>query len=106
MNAWEFIAPMVLGVVLVVTAGAVILLRPVSKRLGELLELMIEDRRKGERGGRAQLDHLAEVVETVQSRLALIEERQDFTDALLGRGEGEPVRLPRPAPREGTVEDR
>ena len=38
---WEFIAPMIVSVVLVLTVGGVVLLRPVTKRLGALLDVMV-----------------------------------------------------------------
>ena len=30
---WEFIAPMIVGIVLILTVGGVVLLRPIAKRL-------------------------------------------------------------------------
>ena len=38
---WEFIAPMIVGIVLIFTVGGVILLRPIAKRLGALLDVMV-----------------------------------------------------------------
>lgn len=77
---WEFIAPMVAMMTLILTAGAVLVLRPVAKRLGDLIELMIEERR-----GRASGDavQLRDLVETLNARLAVLEERQDFQESLL-----------------------
>ena len=75
------IAPMLVLLTLILTTGGVILFRPLAKRLGDLLELMAQQRRavpESEDGA-----HMRDVVETLNARIALLEERQDFTDALL-----------------------
>ena len=36
---WDALAPMIVGVTLIITTGGVVLLRPLTKRLVELLEL-------------------------------------------------------------------
>lgn len=73
---------------LILTVAGVVLLRPLAKRLGDLLELMVEQRRSSLGGEEAAPTR--ELVETLSARTALLEERQDFTDSLL------------PAPREPT----
>ena len=83
---WDNIAPMVVAVVLILTTGGVVLLRPLSKRLSELLELYTRDKAGGQI---AEIRRMREVVETLEARLRLVEERQDFTDRLL---EGPPER--------------
>ena len=40
---WEFIAPMVISIVFILTVGGVLVLRPISKRISELLELYARD---------------------------------------------------------------
>jgi hypothetical protein len=57
------------------------LLRPVAKRLGDLLELMAKQR-TGELDdpGSQRLNTLLEAIDT---RLGLVEERLDFTDSML-----------------------
>lgn len=40
---WEFVAPMILSIVLILTVGGVVLLRPLTKRLVELIEVMTRD---------------------------------------------------------------
>lgn len=72
----------------ILTAGGVLILRPLSKRLGELLEVMTRERRLPSAG--AEVAQLRERVATLESRLALVEERQDFSEALLHRGEPRP----------------
>ena len=41
---WEFIAPMLVGIVFIITMGGVLLLRPVAKRASALLEAMAQER--------------------------------------------------------------
>ena len=77
---WEFIAPMIMTVVLILTVGGVMVLRPIAKRIGDLLELYARDRREGLEGDVSQIRDL---LETMNARLHLMEERQDFTERLL-----------------------
>ena len=80
---WEFIAPMIVSVVLVLTVGGVVLLRPVTKRLGALLDVMVQEK---SRSSRTDDRRLLETIDTLNDRLSLLEERQDFTERLIGRG--------------------
>ena len=81
---WEFIAPLIMSVVLILTVGGVLILRPIARHLGSLLEAMTREKLDG---GRAQeLGHVRELMETMNQRLQLMEERQEFTDRLLERG--------------------
>jgi hypothetical protein len=75
------IAPMLVLLTLILTTGGVILFRPLAKRLGDLLEIMAQQRRAVPENDDAA--RMREVVETMNARIALLEERQDFTDALL-----------------------
>ncbi len=70
---------------LVITFGAVILLKPLMRNLGNYLEAKAEER-KG-LGGRPQedWDRLFAGLEGLGSRLDALEERQDFTEKLLTR---------------------
>jgi len=78
---WEFIAPLVMTITLILTTGTVLLLRPVTKRLGDLIETTVKQKR-GELPA-AEMGQVRDVLETMNQRLALIEDRQDFTDALI-----------------------
>lgn len=80
---WEFIAPMIVSVVLILTVGGVALLRPVAKRLGALLDVMVMEKT---RVSQADNGRLLETIETLNDRLSLVEERQDFTERLISRG--------------------
>lgn len=98
----QMIAPMVVAIVLILTVGGVVLLRPLSKRLGWLLEAMARDRERPQIG--QEMERLRELLETMNGRLTLLEERQDFTDALLT--DPERRRLRAPTESEGDVPER
>ncbi len=89
---WEVIAPMIVGIVLILTIGGVTLLRPLAKRLGDLLELMAEERRSGD--VTAGFDQIRELLERQNSRLELLERRQDFTESLLASRQQSAVEPP------------
>jgi len=83
------VAPMVMAITLFLVVGGVILLRPITKRLGSLLEVMTQQKREPVAG--AEDSELRQYVANLESRLSLLEERQNFTEALLAateRGEG------------------
>lgn len=90
------IAPMVVMVTGIVCTAGVLVLRPISKRLGDLLEVMTRDRRAPDRG--AEIGQLRDLMQSIDSRLSLIEERQDFAEAMLSSGE-----RPRAALRDGSA---
>lgn len=92
---WDLIAPMVVSIVFFVTVGGVILLRPLSKRLGDLLEVMAQERRELP-GLEREFTRMREGLDRLEDRLQLLEERQDFTDQLLRRGEGEKKEIEAP----------
>ena len=85
---WEFIAPMIVMIVLIMTVGGVAVLRPIAKRISELLELYARDRTTGIE---SDVHQIRDLLETMEARLHLMEERQDFTEKLLS-----PVRRPEP----------
>jgi hypothetical protein len=69
----------VVSVVFILTVGGVILLRPMMKRLGEFLEVLIQDKRR--LGGRVTAP--SAVNEALEQRISLLEERVEFTERLL-----------------------
>lgn len=80
---WANIAPMIVAVVAIVTMGGIAVLRPLSKRVADLMEFYAHDRRTGIEGDVGQIRDL---LETMDARLQLMEERQDFTERLLSAG--------------------
>lgn len=77
----ELLAPMVFAVILTLTIGGVILLKPIANKLGHLLEAMAKEKNEPQLG--PDIGHLRDLLETTNARLALLEERQEFTEALL-----------------------
>ena len=73
-------APLIVTLVLILTVGGVALLRPISKRLGDIAELMLRDK-QGD--SEKELRRVGDLLETMSARLALLEDRQDFTERLL-----------------------
>lgn len=80
---WSVLAPQIVGAIFIVTVGGVILLRPITSRLGALVEAMAQEKQ-----ARAsdEVHRLREEVETLRSRMELLEDRQDFTEGLIGAG--------------------
>lgn len=73
--------PAAVGIVFFLTVGGVILLRPITKRLGEYLEVLIREKREEPRvEGQEQLRHS---LEGLEDRLSLVEEKLEFTERLL-----------------------
>lgn len=90
----EALATIVVPTVFILTTGAVIILRPITKRLTDLIELYSRDRQAGVQ---VDLQQIKDLLETTNARLQLLEERQDFTDRLLAPDPSTPKRpeLPR-----------
>ena len=76
----EILAPLILTVVLTLTVGGVLLLRPIAKRLGDIAELMLREKQGGTE---RELRRMGDLLETVDARMTLLEDRQDFTERLL-----------------------
>lgn len=80
------VAPMVVMVTGLLVTGLVLLLRPISTRLGKYLEVLAEERRRHlaqEPMGREDAARMVSLMDSLDQRLRQIEERQDFTDKLL-----------------------
>lgn len=65
--------------------GGIILLRPITKHLGQYLEAKAEAGRT--LGGRSpeEMEKVFNFMEGISDRLELLEERQDFTEKLLSK---------------------
>ncbi len=81
MIEWEILAPMIVAVTLIITTGGVVLLRPLTKRLVELID--VTTRQKANPRVQSDSEVIRDLLETMNSRLALLEERQDFAERLL-----------------------
>ncbi len=80
----EQIVLAIVTVTLFLTVGGVLVLRPIAKRIGDLLEVMTRERLDPSRT--KEMEHVRDLLETVNSRMSLMEERQEFTDRLLESG--------------------
>ena len=78
---WNMVAPMIVAVVLFLTIGGVLVLRPIAKHLGAYLEALT--RQQLEPGRNEDLHQLRDILDTLNQRLHLLEERQDFAERLL-----------------------
>jgi hypothetical protein len=76
------LAPVIIMVTGILTTGGVLILRPITKHLAEYLRLRALKEQKLEAGG-ADLAQLRDALVNAESRLALLEERQNFTESLL-----------------------
>ncbi len=77
----EFMIP----IVLFLTTGAVLILRPLTKRAGLLLEAMAKERMRPPAADPASDPRTHALLEHMVRRLDLIEERLDFTERLLDK---------------------
>lgn len=90
----EIIAPVIFAIILTLTVGGVILLKPIANKLGHLLEAMAKERSEPQLD--SGISHLRDLLETTNARLSLLEERQEFTEALLNDRSRRRPALPRP----------
>jgi hypothetical protein len=88
----EALATIVVPTVFILTTGAVVILRPITKRLTDLIELYSRDKQTGIQG---DVQQIRDLLETMNARLQLIEERQDFTERLLTGDKDKRPELPR-----------
>jgi hypothetical protein len=87
---------MLVAMTFILTVGGVMVLRPITKRLTDLIELYTRDRQTGIQ---AEVHQLRDLLETMNARMELLEERQDFTERLLTPEEKEKRALPPGPPR-------
>lgn len=89
----EALAPMIVMCTAILTTGGVLILRPISKRLGAYLDAATQARLRPTSD--ADLARIHEVLSSIDGRLNQIEERQDFAEALIS---SDPKLLSIPAP--------
>jgi cob(I)alamin adenosyltransferase len=77
------VLPAILGALFILTTGGVILLRPISKQLAQLLAQMASEKQRALEKDTYQV---REMVSVLDSRLQLLEERLDFTERFLAPG--------------------
>ena len=92
------LAGMVFSLLCLVVIGGIILMYPVTRRLGQLLEQRVEDRKAGRAEGGVDLAALGELratLESLEGEVARLGERQRFLEGLLEKG-ASPKELARP----------
>ena len=86
MNSGDIVALAVM-VTGIVTIGGVSILRPISQRLGTLLEVMTQQKLRAANSDPHDTARIRELLTSIDSRLTLLEERQDFAEALISAGD-------------------
>lgn len=86
------IAGMLFVLVLAAMLGGFILLFPISRRLGQLMEERIAERKRPATLPPEEIRELHGAIQALQARLEELAERQDFTESLLS--ERRPLELP------------
>ena len=77
------LAPFMLGMTLILCTAGVIILRPLTKRLGDLIEARNRDRAAQSQLPGPEIARLTEVVSRLTDRIESIAERQEFSERLL-----------------------
>jgi len=77
------IGPMVVMVTAILTTGGVLIFRPITKRLGSLLEVMTAQKLRAASADPNDAARIRELLTSIDGRLNLLEERQDFAEALI-----------------------
>lgn len=84
MPDYDILPAIILSLLILCTSG-VILLRPVSKQVAQLLAAFASEKQRSAERDAVQV---RELVDTLDSRLQLLEERLDFTERMLSSGGG------------------
>jgi hypothetical protein len=84
------LAGMLFSLLMVLVVGGLILLFPISRRLGKFLELRIDERMEWDALPKEAFDELVGAVETLQHEVSRLSERQQFVERLLEPGRGGP----------------
>lgn len=88
----EALAPMIVMCTLILTTGGVLVLRPISKRLGAFLDAATQARLRPSPD--AELGRIHDVLASIDGRLNQMEERQDFAEALISASDPKVLTIP------------
>jgi|GEM_PF-995992 len=83
----EDIAILAVMITAILTTGSVLILRPITRRLGGLLEVMTQHKLKVSNTDPYDMVRIRESLASIDGRLSTIEERQDFAEALISAGD-------------------
>jgi hypothetical protein len=81
----DAIAPLIFSMTLVLSIAGVLILRPLAKRLGDLIEATAHEKRVKAKD--EELARLTEIVGRLTDRIEHLEDRQDFTERVLASPE-------------------
>lgn len=84
---WEFIAPTIVGSVFFLSIAGVLIFRPLTKRLGDLIEITARNR-QGQQSPK-DLARVTELLGQLSDRVERLEERQEFTERILSGADPE-----------------
>lgn len=98
------IAGMLFSLLMVLVIGGLILLFPISRRLGKFLELRIDERMEWDTLPKEAMNELMTVVEELQSEVQRLRDRQQFVERLLEPGK--PQQQKSQGPESGPSEER
>ena len=82
------LAGMLFSLLMVLIIGGLILLFPISRRLGKFLEVRIEERMEWDTLPKEAFNELMDVVEELQNEVQRLSDRQQFMERLLEPGKG------------------
>ena len=80
------LAGMLFSLLMVLVIGGLILLFPISRRLGKFLEIRIDERMEWDTLPKDAFNELMDVVEELQNEVARLKDRQQFVERLLEPG--------------------
>ena len=95
MGPWDRFVFMLVPIVLILAVTGIIILRPLSKRLGDLLEMMVRDRRLDAPHG---IHEVIQRLDAIEVRIARIE----GGPAVEKGGDAKEIAAGDPAPEEGS----
>lgn len=90
----DVVAPMIVLCTLILTTGGVLILRPISRRLGTYLDAVTQAKMRP--APEAELARIHDVLSSIDGRLNQIEERQDFAEALISASDPKLLSIPAP----------
>ena len=77
------LAPLMMGITVTLAVAAVLILRPLAKHFGKVLEMRAQDRYERPQVSGEDLARLTDAVSRLTDRIETLEDRQDFAERLL-----------------------
>lgn len=77
------LAPLIMGVTVTLAVAGVLILRPLAKRLANILELRAQEHHQRSEVSADDVAKIADALGRLTDRIEALEERQDFAERLL-----------------------